>query len=232
MNESDFNAAIEKTKDFIYKGKSKPFIKWIKALDSYLHLLKNKYTSGDIKEAFSKAKHESSKDDFFAPSLHSIEREFIGDMYNEDVDLLRKELLPKVANKTNKEKSSALQESFILSWNQASYTIYKSYDFKPFLNDFDIGLVVDGIINNWNIEDTIVFGQFMEARYKSNSIYDYLSSEFNTVRDLITTIETRIEVAESSLKTGMLVELLEHLSRALQWISRAESTREKAALPR
>ena len=109
------------------------------------------------------------------------------------------------------------------SWSEASTEIYQSYESKPFLLDVNEELLIDSIMNKWTPYDVIVFGQFMEARYTVTNIYDYLGSEFSTIKSITKKISDKLESMPVSMKKGKVTELVEYLEKSILFIDKAEN---------
>lgn len=223
MDEKGLIQATKETVEFILGNNSKSYSRWIRALDSYTYLVDYNYVNGDVTQLIDNAKKAASIDGFFEPMPNNMMRNrYLKNLYSEQVRSLNKELLPTLQRQTNRKINVALQESFLNSWSETSTQIYQSYDNKPFLNDFELELVIDGILNNWNVTETIIFGQYLEARYKISNIYEYLAPEFRAIKELKIIVEKRSNSLDSSMKKGLLSELLEYLEKAVLWIEKAE----------
>ena len=223
MNEPDFQLGIDALKKFVFEGESKPFYKWINALDTLLYLTKHGYLPGNIPDSIKKARAVCFHKGFFIHELHSFARFSSRDLYNSEVAKLRDEVKTKLLSFVSIKESNELQELFVRSWSEPSSVIYQKYDTKPFLDSVDLDVVVEGVVNNWSRYDTIMFGQFMEARYKISNIYEFLSDEFDTVGQLKEKLEVAHKSLSESLQKGKISELLEYLDEAVKLIKNAKT---------
>ncbi|EKO3502755.1 hypothetical protein LIA67_000300 [Vibrio fluvialis] len=223
MNEQNFQHDIKELATFVFEGASKPFNKWFNALDTLIYLMEHDYIKGNSSDAVKKARTICFHKDFFTHEAHPFRGFYSRDFYSPEVSKILNEVKPTFLHSVSLKESNALQEQFVQSWTESSRVIYQKYDTKPFLNSFDLELVIDGIINNWNRYDTIVFGQYMEARYKISNIYDYLSEEFDVVTQLKEKLETAHKSLPTSLQKGQISELLEYLDKAIKFIEVARA---------
>ncbi|MFA0000632.1 P-loop NTPase fold protein [Vibrio lentus] len=222
MNEQDFQYDIEELETFVFEGKSKPFYKWFNALDTWIYLIDHDYIHGSSSDAIKKARTVCFHQDFFIRELHSFSRFYSRNFYSSEVSSIQNEVKPTFLRSVSLKESNALQEQFVQSWTESSHAIYQKYDNKPFLDSFELDAVIDGIVSNWSRYDTIVFGQYMEARYKISNIYDYLSEEFDVVRQLKEKLEVANESLNTSLQKGKITELLGYLDKAVEYVEHAK----------
>ncbi|NOI65113.1 P-loop NTPase fold protein [Vibrio sp. 99-8-1] len=222
MNEKDFQYDIKELETFVFEGKSKPFYKWFNALDTWIYLIDHDYVYGSSSDAIKKARTVCYQQDFFTRELHSFSRFYSRNFYSTEVSNIQNEVKPILLRSVSLKESNALQEQFVQSWTESSHVIYQKYDTKPFLDSFELDAVIDGIVSNWSRYDTIVFGQYMEARYKISNIYDYLSEEFDVVRQLKEKLEVAHKSLNTSLQKGKITELLGYLDKAVEYVERAK----------
>ncbi|MDL5027424.1 hypothetical protein QR676_09315 [Vibrio sp. TMPB1044] len=222
MNEQDFQYDIEQLETFVFEGKSKPFYKWFNALDTWVYLVDHDYIHGSSSDAIKKARTVCFHQDFFTRESHSSSRFYSRDFYSSEVSNIQNEVKPTFLRSVSLKESNALQEQFVQSWTESSGVIYQKYDTKPFFDSFELDAVIDGIVSNWSRYDTVVFGQYMEARYKISNIYDYLSEEFDVVRQLKEKLEVAHESLNTSLQKGKITELLGYLDKTVEYVERAK----------
>lgn len=223
MNEQDFQQATTELKKFVFEGKSNPFYKWLNALDTWIYLIDHDYIHGSSSDAIKKARTVCFHQDFFTREPHSFSRFYSRDFYSSEVSKIRNEAQPNYLHLVSLKESNELQEQFVQSWSASSSVIYQKYDTKPFLDSFKIDAVIDGIVSNWSRYDAIVFGQYMEARYKISNIYEYLSEEFDVVRQLKEKLEVTHKELRTSQQKGKISELLEYLEKAIKFIEGARA---------
>ncbi|EJG0704198.1 hypothetical protein C4G67_RS08545 [Vibrio parahaemolyticus] len=228
MNEPDFQQATTELKKFVFEGKSKPFYKWLNALDTWIYLIDHDYIHESSSDAIKKARTVCCHQDFFARESHSFSRFYSRDFYSAEVSKIRNEVQPSYLHLVSLKESSGLQGQFVQSWSASSSVIYQKYDTKPFLDSFELDAVVCGIVSNWTRYDAIVFGQYMEARYKISNIYEYLSEEFDVVRQLKEKLEVTHKELRPSQQKGKISELLEYLEKAIKFIERAKARQVEA----
>ncbi|KUI97282.1 hypothetical protein [Vibrio sp. MEBiC08052] len=233
MDENDFNDAVKDTEKFILSSESKSYFDWIKALDAYHYLIEHHYIDKDIEQLIIQAKNIISEYDFFERWDSSVENRYFERTINErlwsdKIIKLHQELFPAFKQKDEIYKSSIFQESFVRSWYEVSNKIYQTYDTKPFLNKFNLDEVVSGIIDNWTINESIIFGQYLSSRYNISNIYQFLEPEFEIVKDLQKKIKKEIDEIDSSMNKGKLTELLGYIDKTVIDIINAE-TRSKLA---
>ncbi|MCH1924802.1 KAP family NTPase [Shewanella sp. C32] len=235
MSAEYFGSAIGKTKEFIDNPQDRTYFDWIRALDAYCYLINNCYIDGNIEKIISNAREiAAKKDDFktFNDADEIVHRYFMRNieerLSSNEVKNLHNEIFPIIEKFDKKNKSSKLENMFIQSWDAVSSDIYRNYDYKPFLNTFNLGKVSSGIKENWSITESIIFGQHLAERYKANNIYQYLSPEFSSIKKLRVKIEEITDKMDSSIDKGKLMELLSYIETAIKAIEEAE-TREKLA---
>ena len=120
-------------------------------------------------------------------------------------------------------KQNDLKKQFLACWFTASSEIYQNYDMKPFLHLFD-AKEVSQAFDKWKLFDILVFGQFIESRYKINNIREYLQDEFEFVRQLKEHLESKVPSMPASRLKGCLNTLVEdYLDKGVKLIEKAES---------
>ncbi|WP_394183870.1 P-loop NTPase fold protein [Marinomonas posidonica] len=222
MNNEDFSQLVQYTKDqFLFIDTPKSIVKWARVLDTLVYFAQNEYIAETKKELISHARIKSNVEGFFRleDSLNSYD---ISVRSFEDVEELYNERKKLVVKSSRAKGFSILQERLVESWEEVSNDIFKVYDHKPFLDAVDISVLVKGIVDNWTYNGVIVFGQFLAARYKSSTIYEYLIDEFDAVKSLESELDKCAKVMSESLKKGRIMELLRYLREAIEYIDNSE----------
>ncbi|WP_318457751.1 P-loop NTPase fold protein [Photobacterium leiognathi] len=230
MDEPEFQQATTELKKFVFEGQSKPFYKWLNALDIWIYFIDHDYINGCSSDAIEKARTVCFHQDFFTRESHSFNRFYSRDFYSSEVSKIRNEVKPNYLHLVSLKESNELQEQFVQSWSASSSVVYQKYDTKPFLDSFELDAVIGGIVSNWSRYDAIVFGQYMEARYKIFNIYEYLSEEFDVVRQLKEKLEVTHKELRTSQQKGKISELLEYLEKAIKFIEDARTRQVQAQL--
>lgn len=197
------------------------------SLDSYIYLIDHSYINGNVDEIINDATSISVKKGFFkSEGPPSFRHRIPHSLYSKQVISLFSKLQKNVEELGRDAHISTLQKVLISSWSEASPEIYQSYELKPFLHGVSKESLIDGILNNWTTYDVIVFGQFMESRYKTTNIYEYLSPEFSAVNEITEKLSDTRDSMPVSMKKGQITELVEYLNKAVSFIDKAECNAE------
>ena len=217
------NAGSEAEK-YILEGGNKPFYTWLKAIDTYIHLIDYEYISGNVDDIIEKATLTSERKGFFnSENISSFDHHIFRSFENEKIKKLCDKLQDNVKELGRNSRISTLQGTLLKSWSEASKEIYLHFEFKPFLFGVNEELLIDSIVNKWTPYDVIIFGQFLGARYTISNIHDYLSSEFSTVKSITEKLSDKLNNMPASMKKGKVTELVEYLQESILLIDKAEN---------
>jgi hypothetical protein len=231
VNDLEFLELVRFTKDdFLCSPTSKSILKWARALDMLVYFAQNGYINETKNELLEYVKPSLNIEGFFkiedSHNFYDVSDRYLED---EDVRALFHEKKTLVIENSKDSQISMLQENLARSWSEASGDIYKYYDHKPFLDALDLSVLVMGIVNNWSHQDTIVFGQYLEKRYKVFNIDEYLYDEFDAVKELKIKLEKEASSIPASFTKGRVTELLGYLRATIVQIESSEKRRVERA---
>ncbi|NRB24896.1 P-loop NTPase fold protein [Shewanella sp.] len=223
LSENQFEEAIKEAKEFLFDrgAEPKPFFDWFIVLNVYFFCIENMFIPENIDEEFVRAKAVVGDEEAFTPT--SPERHY--EMRLRDLHPFVAELYGAAKARNDKLstniRQSELQTQFLACWSTASTEIYRKYEAKPFLHQFDVDAVCQAF-DGWKKRDIIEFGQFIENRYIVGHS-ELLQDEFEFVRQLKEHLETKISLMQISRLKGCLNLLIGSLDEGVKFIEKAES---------
>jgi hypothetical protein len=224
LSDDQFEKAVMETKEFLFDStEPKNFYDWFIVLNAYFFLVENMYIQENINDEYERAK--AMVEDSKALKLISPNRYQEMSLRNMHplVDELYRFAKPLNDKLSIDIKQNDLKKQFLACWFTASSEIYQNYDMKPFLHLFDAKEVFQAF-DKWKLLDILVFGQFIESRYKINNIREYLQDEFEFVRQLKEHLEVKVPSMPASRLKGCLNTLVEdYLDKGVKLIEKAES---------
>lgn len=81
-------------------------------------------------------------------------------------------------------KQNDIFERMKVSWSNVDIEVYKSHQHKPFFNQFEINQLKE-CVKGWSNKDILYLNDFINERYKSSNIKDYLSDELEIIEKLL-----------------------------------------------
>lgn len=202
LDSNDWDDLKKTATNYLFSEDKKEHRKWFRVLDAYLHLIEYNFISDNYQEILAKANTLADSPNNFK-LINNISRR-TSYFINHDAQQLSDGSYQKIIDNNDINKIKNLNVTFNKSWTLVENEIQQKYDFKPFLDKFDIDEVIKAI-SNWTISDVMHFGDFLSHRYLASNCNETIGVEFHFINQLKDKINFTLETLKPSLNKGKLM---------------------------
>jgi hypothetical protein len=184
LDDTQFENHVNILSKFVFDDINVEFSKWFEAAYYYDFLQINNFFSSerqslrvDFDALVDKKKFDYTDFDGRTHRLRiNSEVTFIFEKYVAEQDKHR--------GNQKQTKQSDIFERMKASWGNVDIEVYKSHQHKPFFNQFEISQLKE-CVKGWSNKDILYLNDFINERYKSSNIKDYLSDELDIIEKLL-----------------------------------------------
>jgi hypothetical protein len=184
LDDTQFENNVNILSNFVFDDINVEFSKWFEAAYYYDFLQINNFFSSerqslrvDFDALVDKKKFDYTDFDGRTHRLRiNSEVTFIFEKYVAEQDKHR--------GNQKQTKQSDIFERMKASWGNVDIEVYKSHQHKPFFNQFEISQLKE-CVKGWSNKDILYLNDFINERYKSSNIKDYLSDELDIIEKLL-----------------------------------------------
>jgi hypothetical protein len=184
LDDTQFEDSVNILSKFVFDDINVQFSKWFEAASYYNLLQTNNFFSSDrpsLREGFDALVDEKVFDytDVDGRTHRLIIDSKVTFIYEKFVSERDKH-----RGNQKQTKQSDIFERMKVSWSNVDIEVYKSHQHKPFFNQFEINQLTE-CVKGWSNKDILYLNDFINERYKSSNIKDYLSDELDIIEKLL-----------------------------------------------
>lgn len=217
-DDESFERNVDILQMFVFEDTDVPFSKWFEAAYFYHFLQSNQFftdkrpiLSENFDDLYGRKNFDYSDLDGRTNRLRIDPKvSFIFEKYTKACEAYKE--------RRDSENQIDIFERMRESWPDVDIEIYRSYQIRPFFNQFSIQQLME-CIDGWKTSDILLFSDFISERYKSINIGKHLSDELQITRELLAKVQTRFEEEAAGRRKGALGFLRHNLSSAVKALS-------------
>lgn len=229
VDEEDFQSACSETYEYLFKTtEEKDFTEWFRTLNLYIKYIDWGYLEQDKSKIIDLAKIKSKENNFFIKNIFESDYYFtLGQIIDQDIRELHKELEPQIRSNTKTSEIQGLQNALFESWNRVSGKIRRNYASEEFFIEIESKKLVESICDHWDKGEYRSFSGFLAHRYNTENIYNYLANEEIFLNAMKSALDEKINSLSASLLKGSLTELKQGIKLALESFNKSKEVYKK-----